>query len=301
MANLSIPFSQHLFKDPLDAQLIPLDGEVIPGVSLIKTYQDMLTGQEYTGFYCSRINHLLLSDGSPVGVGLFPVSSLRFIPFQEQKTLIWNVFRNGSSSILRTRAALDGIEFGAGEPSTCHNRFDYGYELVFSKDYSVDKYKDYKHIAFIQNGERRFKRLMDYWVRTGPASWYMYTWLPQHKTYEKQKDVLAQCEWILACAYMNQFAHLYSNEPHTWPQYKFIDAMFRIDEVIDLDNMDDYFKNEMGLECKSANKEQSDPVVTDDMLPEEWKIIIKSIYGKDDEIKIGNYNEEKEKEEDEWI
>lgn len=301
MANLSIPFSQYLFRDSLDAQLAPIPGEVIPGVSMIKRYKDILTGKEYTGVYCSYINHLFLTDGSPVGIGLMPVTCLRFIPFPEQKTIVWNIFRNGSSSILRTRAALDGVELGGGEPSTCHNAWDHKYELLFNESYSIDQYKDYKHVAFVQNGERRFIRLLDYWCRTGPAGWYMYSWLPERKINIKAQDVLAKCEWILACAYVNQFSQIYSNEPHTWPQYKFIESMFKLDEVVALDDMDDYFRNEMGIECKHANRESTESVVTEDMLPDEWKLVIKSIYAKDADIKIGTYTEEKEKEDDEWI
>ena len=294
---MSLPFSQFLFNQPLDAVLQQQDKEVVPGVSFIKRYEDVVTGKKFTGVYCSHINHLFLRDARTPCVCLAPIRGIRYIPFPTKKVLIWDVRRNGSSSVIRTRAALDGIRLSDGEPSGCHDKLGYRYERQ-GFTYNAEEYKDYRHIVFFQDGADRFIKLMNYWLHTGPADWYMYSWLPGIKTVRKTTWE-AKVEWMLACSYINSFAGVKVVEPHTMPQYKYLDAVPRVDEIWRLSDMDKFFKEEMGIECLHANCESKAPVFTKDMLPDEWKNLIHHIYKKDNEIEFGPVKKETEEEDDE--
>lgn len=297
MPNFNVPFTQFLFNKPLDAMLRQLPDEVVPGVSCVRKYEDIVSGEVYTGIYCNHINHLLLRDSRTPAVSLYPMNGVRFTEWPDQKIIIWDVRRNGTSSILRTRAALDGVEFGEGEPSKCHDKDNYRWERL-PRQYSAEKYKDWRHIAFVQDGEERFIKLINYWVNTGPANWYMYTWLPHYKTQLKKSDLLGKVEWMLACAYINSFSNLRQIEPHELPQYRYLQALRRVDEVWHLRDMDKFFKEEMGIECKRANCETKEPQVKREDLPDEWNKLITHIYKQDSEIKLGSWKKDDEEEEE---
>lgn len=296
MPNLTVPLTQHLFNQPLSALLRQLPEEVVPGVSFIRKYEDINTGSIYTGTYCGYINHLLLRDSRTPAVSLYPLKGVRFTEWPAHKIIIWDVRRNGTSSIIRTRASIDGINLGEGEPSRCHDKYNYRWEKL-PHMYDPERYKDWRHIAFVQDGEERFMKLINYWLATGPAKWYMYTWLPHNKTHMKKNDIMAQVEWMLACAYVNSFSNLRELEPHELPQYRYLQAIRRVDEVWHLKDMDRFFKEEMGLECLRANCETKDPIIKREDLPEEWNRLIKHIYQPDSQIPLGV---QKKKEEEEY-
>lgn len=299
-----IPFTQCVFKQQFPGTVIlDSDDNVVPGVSYIKNYTGLITGKKYTGFYCKTMNHLFLHDGSTVGVGQHCTTDyLPFIPFPDQKVLIWNIWRNGSSTIIRTRAALDGVNFEAGEPSMCHflQPYGYKYEHVFA-EYDLNKYRDYKHVAFVQNGEERFIKLTDYWYRTYPFTKYGNDYLPPIKHDIKDNSIDAVVEWQCCLGYFNSFSTSNEYEQHMWPQYKYLECMPLLDLVVDLKDMTSFFEDEMGIPCKNANVESKPPVITRESFNEELQTLIAHIYQKDNEIVIGEHKraDADEEEEDE--
>lgn len=283
-------FTQSLFDRQINANLIPLETDpIVPGVNVLKKYRDLDTNNEYIGYYSPTLNHLQLYDGRSCGYGDYIIQyDPLFIVFPSHNVLFWNFWRNGSSTIIRTRAALDGFNFSPIEPSQCHVLTKY--ENKFPA-YDWNVYRDYKHVAVVQNGEDRFIKLVDYWWRTiqSPVRAYAGRNIPPRKHSLYRKSTQAFIEMLCGFSYFNSFAPQNHQEPHMLPQWKRIQCLPVLDRVIELKDLTSFFQDEMGIPCKEANREASAPVITRDIIPDELQTLIAHVYKKDSEIKIGEY------------